>query len=111
MFLPIIIIIFASYNKHTFTDMKKNTSREKLFAKILEWFSSHPKDSYNYLQVSQELGIFGRSNRSSVYDMLTEMLEMGILNKSFDDFERQLVSDIVGARIPGELRRGDLFEP
>lgn len=81
MFLPIIIIIFASYNKHTFTDMKKNTSREKLFAKILEWFSSHPKDSYNYLQVSQELGIFGRSNRSSVYDMLTEMLEMGVLKE------------------------------
>lgn len=42
---------------------------------------------------------------------LGEALEMGILNKSFDDFERQLVSDIVGARIPGELRRNDLFEP
>ena len=42
---------------------------------------------------------------------LGEALEMGILNKSFDDFERQLVSDIVGARIPGELRRSDLFEP
>ena len=42
---------------------------------------------------------------------LGEALEMGILNKSFDDFERQLVSDIVGARIPGELRCGDLFEP
>lgn len=42
---------------------------------------------------------------------LGKALEMGILNKSFDDFERQLVSDIVGARIPGELRRGDLFEP
>ena len=42
---------------------------------------------------------------------LGEALEMGILNKSFDDFERQLVSDIVGARIPGELRRSALFEP
>ena len=42
---------------------------------------------------------------------LGEALEMGILNKSFDDFERQLVSDIIGARIPGELRRSDLFEP
>ena len=42
---------------------------------------------------------------------LGEALEMGILNKSFDDFERQLVSDIVGARSPGELRCGDLFEP
>ena len=42
---------------------------------------------------------------------LGEALEMGILNKSFDDFERQLVFDIVGARIPGELRRSDLFEP
>lgn len=61
--------------------MKKNTSSEKLANRILEWFATHPKDSYNYLQVSQELGIFGRSNRANVYDMLTEMYAQGLLKE------------------------------
>lgn len=61
--------------------MKKNTSSEKLATRILEWFATHPKDSYNYLQVSQELGIFGRSNRANVYDMLLEMYSMGLLKE------------------------------
>ena len=39
-----------------------------------------------------------------------QALEMGILNKSFDDFERQLVSDIIAARISGRLVREDIFE-
>lgn len=61
--------------------MKKNTSVEKLTTRILEWFASHPKDSYNYLQVSQELGIFGRSNRARVYDLLAEMCEQALLKE------------------------------
>ena len=53
---------------------KKNAKgAEKLLARIMEWFSAHPKDSFNYLQISQELGIFGRSNRSDVYDMLVDL--------------------------------------
>ena len=40
---------------------------------------------------------------------LGEALEMGIVNKSFDDFERQLVSDIIGARMDASLCRDSLF--
>ena len=40
---------------------------------------------------------------------LDEALEMGIVNKSFDDFERQLVSDVIAARIPTGLDETSLF--
>lgn len=36
-------------------------------------------------------------------------LKMGIVDRSFDAFERQLVSDMIAARIPGELCAADLF--
>lgn len=36
-------------------------------------------------------------------------LEMGIVNKSFDDFEKQLVSDMILTRIDPALSRQDLF--
>ena len=39
-----------------------------------------------------------------------QALEMGIINKSFDDFERQLVSDTIHARIRANLSAADLFE-
>ena len=39
-----------------------------------------------------------------------QALEMGIINKSFDDFERQLVSDIIHARIRSDLHARDIFE-
>lgn len=39
-----------------------------------------------------------------------QALDMGIVNKSFDDYERQLVSDIIAARIPSGLSRDDIFE-
>ena len=38
-----------------------------------------------------------------------EALEMGIINKSTDDFERQIISDILSARISGKLSAADLF--
>ena len=41
---------------------------------------------------------------------MAQALEMGIINKSFDDYERQLVADIIAARIP-ELGAADIFEP
>ena len=41
---------------------------------------------------------------------LGDALELGIVNKSFDDFERQLVSDMITTRIDGKLTRNDLFE-
>ena len=38
-----------------------------------------------------------------------QALEMGIVNKSFDPFERQLVADLITARIRQDLRADDLF--
>ena len=39
----------------------------------------------------------------------SQALEMGIINKSTDDFERQIVSDVVAVRISGRLTADDLF--
>ena len=39
-----------------------------------------------------------------------QALEMGIINKSFDEFEQQLVSDIIAARISADLKYADIFE-
>jgi len=36
-------------------------------------------------------------------------LQMGITNKSFDDFERDLVEDVIRLRIPEDLEAGELF--
>lgn len=37
-------------------------------------------------------------------------LEMGLANKSFDEFERVLIEDIIRLRLPLVLRHSDLFE-
>ena len=46
-----------------------------------------------------------------VYNGLSmrEALNIGIINKSFDEFERTLVEDIVSARIDGKLKKEDVF--
>ncbi|WP_313345378.1 MoxR family ATPase [Sedimentibacter sp.] len=36
-------------------------------------------------------------------------LQMGIVNKSFDEFERKLVEDVIKLRIPDNIDRGDIF--
>ena len=38
-----------------------------------------------------------------------QALEVGIVNKSFDDFERQLVLDMISSRIDGSLCGADIF--
>ena len=38
-----------------------------------------------------------------------QALQMGIVNKCFDDFERQLVEDLIAARLPHGLTRDRLF--
>ena len=39
-----------------------------------------------------------------------EALEMGIVNKTFDEFERQLVADVIATRVSGDLTAAELFE-
>lgn len=80
---------------------KKNTKgAEKLIARITEWFAAHPKDSFNYLQISQELGIFGRSNRSDVYDMLVDLQQQGFLREVSSGrymlADRQTQAELIG---------------
>lgn len=41
---------------------------------------------------------------------ITSSLELGIINKSFDDFERQLVKDLIATRIDPTLKREDIFD-
>jgi len=60
--------------------MAKNNS-VKLLDRIVEWFNVHPNNSYNYLQISQELGIFGRANRADVYEILTILEQQGFLKE------------------------------
>jgi MoxR-like ATPase len=36
-------------------------------------------------------------------------LEIGITNKSFDEFERELVEDVIRLRIPDDQKRNDIF--
>ena len=36
-------------------------------------------------------------------------LELGLVNKSFDDFERQLVKDVISARLPDQITYEDVF--
>ena len=37
-------------------------------------------------------------------------LELGIINKSFDDFERQLVADLIAVRMPKSLTAKEIFK-
>lgn len=61
---------------------QRKTGIAKLEERIIDWFSTHPKDSYNYLQISQELGVFGRSNRADVYEILENLKQQGILREA-----------------------------
>ena len=40
-----------------------------------------------------------------------DALEMCIVNKSFDAFERGLIRDVIAARIPADLTRDMVFAP
>ena len=39
-----------------------------------------------------------------------DALEMCIVNKTFDAYERRLVTDVIKSRIPTDLKREDVFE-
>ncbi|MBR3441381.1 MAG: hypothetical protein IKH00_06940 [Bacteroidales bacterium] len=39
-----------------------------------------------------------------------QALEISMVNKCFDEFERQLVSDLIASRIDGSLTASELFQ-
>ena len=40
----------------------------------------------------------------------TGALELGLVNKSFDEYEKQLVRDVIASRFPPQLRAAELFD-
>lgn len=79
------------------------SSSVKLIERVTEWFSQHPNNSYNYLQISQEMGIFGRSNRADVYDVLTLLAQQGFLREVSTG--RYTLSQIKGEDMIGTFDR------
>ncbi|MCR5360752.1 MAG: ribonuclease R [Bacteroidales bacterium] len=79
------------------------SSSTKLLERITEWYNQHPNSSYNYLQISQEMGIFGRSNRADVYEALTMLAEQGFLHE--DTPGRYSLSQVKGENLVGVFDR------
>ena len=79
------------------------SSSVKLLERITEWYNQHPNSSYNYLQISQEMGIFGRSNRADVYEALTMLAEQGFLHE--DTPGRYSLSQVKGENLVGVFDR------
>ncbi len=63
-------------------EKKSEKSVQKLIESAVEWFEAHPNESYNYLQLSQELGVYGRAARTEVYHMLMDLLATGFLKEN-----------------------------
>jgi ribonuclease R len=61
---------------------KPGTSSTALHDRIVEWFEAHPTESCNYLQLSQEFGIYGRTQRTDVYHALVDLLAQDFLKES-----------------------------
>lgn len=41
---------------------------------------------------------------------LHRAIEMGLLNKTFDEFERELISDVIQLRLPNDAKREEIFQ-
>lgn len=63
-------------------EKKSEKSARKLAERAMEWFEAHPNESYNYLQLSQELGVYGRAARTEVYHLLVDLLSADYLKES-----------------------------
>lgn len=62
--------------------------------------STKPLDLRGLLAAVRLMGAGLEGNRA---------LDLGLVNKSFDDFERQLVRDVIRTRLPDQLTAGDVF--
>ena len=54
-------------------------------------------------------GLLDAIDMMSLGTMSGAALDMCITNKTFDRYERELVSDVIRARIPGDLRKESIF--
>ena len=54
-------------------------------------------------------GLFEALHGCAREQLFEQLLWLGLVNKSFDDFERRLVMDVIRTRLPDEIHRGDVF--
>lgn len=59
----------------------KKTTLEKLAQRIRTWFETHPNESFNYIELSKALDIYGRAYRNDVYGMLVNFAMQGFLKE------------------------------
>ena len=59
----------------------KKTTLEKLAQRIRTWFETHPNESFNYIELSKALDIYGRAYRNDVYEMLVNFAMQGFLKE------------------------------
>lgn len=99
-------------------NLKKMLLKEfpNLNSKYLEQFAAMFKDlrikSENSEISTKSVDLRGLISAINLMDKGLEAnkaLEMGITNKSFDDFERKLVEDVISLRIPRNLERSEIF--
>ena len=61
---------------------KKILARKKDYqGLVVDFFNEHPSGSYNYKQVSLDLGITGRTNQYVIADILDDMVLDGFLSE------------------------------
>ena len=73
----------------------------------LQQKSEHAEISTKAVDLRGLLGAIHLMNRGLKPD---QALKMGLTNKSFDDFERVLIEDIIRMRLPANLMPDALFE-
>lgn len=86
--------------------------REKYLEQFTGLFQDIQKKSENSEISTKSVDLRGLLSAIHLMDKgldAFKALRMGISNKSFDDFERQLVEDVIRLRIPEKLERGEIF--
>jgi MoxR-like ATPase len=88
------------------------TLQEKYLEQFIGLFQDLQKKSENSEISTKSLDLRGLISAIHLMDkglQASAALEMGIINKSFDDFERELVEDVIRLRIPEKLTRNEIF--
>ena len=86
--------------------------RENILDQFVGLFQDLQKKSENSEISTKPVDLRGLLSAIHLIDKGLEgnlALRMGITNKSFDDFERKLVEDVIRLRIPEKLGKGNVF--
>ncbi len=94
--------------KSQFSNLKEEYAR--LFAELFEDIRKKCDSSEISTKALDLRGLISSVSLVANGLSIGQALELGIINKSFDDFERQLVTDIVSTKISPKLIASDIFE-